>query len=274
MASEERSEEMSEEEVDLWMQALDGLLSQPGSTTVEASEVQSWLLLGGKPAAEDAFRGNCFGVTHILNCCEPWCADGPNADNLEYVGFEAYDEVEFDLLGRHYGKAKLFLQAVRDSCAARCLVHCAMGVNRSACICVAFLVDAEGMQLLDALDLVKRSRGCILGNHGFRRQLIHFAHARSLLGDVGLRDAWAAQAPAPERVVTVEEPPLSWRQAQARASPGRLCRVRLYGDWYEAEVTEVSGAMACVRYTHDGSDDWVEAAGPDLVCMPDVPGLI
>ena len=32
------------------------------------------------------------GVTHILNCCEPWVASGPNDHEVKYAGFEAYDE--------------------------------------------------------------------------------------------------------------------------------------------------------------------------------------
>ena len=28
------------------------------------------------------------GITHLVNCCEPWCLMGPRANDLQYCGFE------------------------------------------------------------------------------------------------------------------------------------------------------------------------------------------
>merc|ERR1711968_270525 len=135
------SSKMLDEEA--WMLAMDTILSRFGRTTVEASEVTPYMLIGGKPAAEDAMNKNRQRFTHVLNCAEPWVASGPNYSELKYTGFEAYDEVGYNMLDKHYADAKPFLEDARLS-GGRCLVHCAMGVNRSACICVAYLIDAIG----------------------------------------------------------------------------------------------------------------------------------
>ena len=37
-----------------------------------------------------------------------------------------------------------------------------MQINRSVCIVVAFLMEQEGMSLLEAVHLVKTKRGCVL----------------------------------------------------------------------------------------------------------------
>jgi len=58
------------------------------------------------------------------------------------------------------------------------LVNCAMGMNRSAAIIVAFLIDQVKMNLVDAVKLVKEKRGCVLTNKGFQKELIEFAWAR------------------------------------------------------------------------------------------------
>merc|ERR1711924_524472 len=148
---------LSEEVMAQWLLALHGILSVDGCTTYEASEITPSLFVGGKPAAEDAMSTNKLGITHVLNCCEPWCASGPNWSSLSYLGFEAYDEAEYPLLVTHYPKVKEFMATVGAN--DRVLVHCAMGINRSAAICAAHLIEACGMCLLEACALVKDKRG-------------------------------------------------------------------------------------------------------------------
>lgn len=52
----------------------------------------------------------------------------------------------------------------------RVLVHCAMGVSRSATIVLAFLMIFENMTLVDAIQTVQAHRD-ICPNSGFLRQL-------------------------------------------------------------------------------------------------------
>lgn len=169
-------------EVEMWLTAVDKILSQDGKTSLAAAEINDWMLLGGKLAAESAAHDNPQCISHILNCCEPWCPDGPNMKNLHYAGIEAYDEPGYRLLDEHYThQVRPFLDSVRSS-HGRCLVHCAMGVNRSAAICAAYLIEAVQMDLLPAIHLLKEKRGCVLGNRSFRLQLIEFAAKHERLG--------------------------------------------------------------------------------------------
>lgn len=71
------------------------------------------------------------------------------------------------------------------------LVHCALGINRSGAICVAYLMVDKKITLLEAVKFIKRRRAIVLCNKGFQRQLIKFGKSRGLLnkptaGDMSL----------------------------------------------------------------------------------------
>ena len=51
------------------------------------------------------------------------------------------------------------------------LVHCMMGISRSATCVIAYLMLKKGMNLRDAYNLVKNQRSCISPNPGFLTQL-------------------------------------------------------------------------------------------------------
>lgn len=63
-----------------------------------------------------------------------------------------------------------FVKVMYGLVSGRVLVHCFMGVSRSATCALAFLMIKRGMSLTEALALV-RSRRDIHPNEGFLRQL-------------------------------------------------------------------------------------------------------
>lgn len=65
-------------------------------------------------------------------------------------------------------------QALRDD-RNRVLVYCAKGVNRSAAICVGFLMWHDALPVVEAVRLVAEARGRILTNPSYRKQLLDFA---------------------------------------------------------------------------------------------------
>lgn len=117
----------------------------------------------------------------MCNCAEPWCAMGPNSDAINYVGCEALDRNAFPVLDdAYYGKIRRYINAARrERPDAVFLLHCDRGINRSAAMAAAYLMDEEGMTLIEACRLLKEKRGCALGNHGFRVALVKHASNRA-----------------------------------------------------------------------------------------------
>ena len=86
-------------------------------------------------------------------------------DGIAYHSIDARDQLDYDLIGRHADEALAFLARVgaADPDASRgggCLVHRAAGVNRSAALCVAFLVKAQRWTLLRAVRHVHAKPHC------------------------------------------------------------------------------------------------------------------
>ncbi|OLP90920.1 Dual specificity protein phosphatase 26 [Symbiodinium microadriaticum] len=230
---------------------IESILEQEGSTTLEAAEVNDWLLLGGKPAAELAAKANPQAVTHVLNCCEPWFVEGENSRNLSYSGIEAYDEPGYRLLDEHYATViRPTLDSARGS-GGRCLVHCAMGVNRSALVCAAYLIDAIGMDLLPALMLLKQTRGHVLGNRSFQLQLIEFAAKRDRLGKMENSSQQSCGYHA--RVLLI-----MWfkKDAQAEGGDGGVKALRLHG----GPSSDTVSAQKLMQPL-EGSFDWAGKFG-------------
>lgn len=55
-------------------------------------------------------------------------------------------------------------------CVGKVLVHCTVGVSRSATLVLAYLMIRQNLTLVDAIKTVKDHRG-VIPNRGFLRQL-------------------------------------------------------------------------------------------------------
>ncbi len=53
-----------------------------------------------------------------------------------------------------------------------CLVHCKMGISRSASTVLSYLMKENNHSFADALEHVKKRRSCVNPNGGFRNQLL------------------------------------------------------------------------------------------------------
>jgi atypical dual specificity phosphatase len=81
---------------------------------------------------------------------------------------------------QHFDQARQFIDRAKYT-RGRCLVHCAMGINRSGAICTAYILLDQQLKLLDVVRLMKQRRGTVLWNRGFQRMLVRFARQRGLL---------------------------------------------------------------------------------------------
>ena len=104
---------------------------------------------------------------------------------LAHHGLDGCEDREgYPLLERHLDEARTFIRSQLRAAAAKggcVLVHCHEGKNRSATLCVAYLMVECRMRLPDAVEHVWRRRPIVLSNESFVEQLIQLAAREGLL---------------------------------------------------------------------------------------------
>ncbi len=136
--------------------------------------------------------------THVLNCAHSSRRGGEIYDGMgiTYMGIDAHDSTTYDM-SVNFNKAAEFIHAALkergrlSTCLKRTqssflqlrviklclliegkiLVHCHVGVSRSATVVLAYLMLKQNMTLVEAVQKVKEGRG-VFPNRGFLRQLI------------------------------------------------------------------------------------------------------
>ncbi|XP_054839338.1 dual specificity protein phosphatase 13-like isoform X2 [Eublepharis macularius] len=138
------------------------------------NEVWPNLYIGDLYIARDIEQLRRMRITHIVNAAAgrfhidtgaKFYKDLP----VDYYGVEADDDPKFDLSIYFYPTAK-YIRAALHSPRGKVLVHCAMGISRSATLVLAFLMICENKTLVDALNTVRKHRG-VCPNSGFLSQL-------------------------------------------------------------------------------------------------------
>ncbi|XP_056147464.1 dual specificity protein phosphatase 13-like [Lampris incognitus] len=138
-----------------------------------ADEVWPNLYLGDMYISHDRFGLWQLGITHVLNaahgklCCKG--SDDYYGTTVAYYGVPASDLPTFDLSPFFYPAAQFIDQALASG--GKVLVHCAVGVSRSAAVVLAYLMIHHHLSLLASVRVVLQSRW-IFPNRGFLRQLI------------------------------------------------------------------------------------------------------
>ncbi|XP_005058179.2 PREDICTED: dual specificity protein phosphatase 26 [Ficedula albicollis] len=165
--------------------ALGGLRAAPsppgwGPTACNhADEVWPGLYLGDQDIASNRRELLQLRITHVLNashCRWRGGADYYEGTGIRYLGIEAHDSPSFDMSPYFYPAADFIHQALNEG---RILVHCAVGVSRSATLVLAYLMIRHHMPLVEAIKTVKDHRG-IIPNRGFLRQLVALDNALRL----------------------------------------------------------------------------------------------
>ncbi|MBN3296921.1 dual specificity protein phosphatase 26 [Amia ocellicauda] len=136
-----------------------------------ADEVWPGLYIGDQDIAADRRELTKLGITHILNCAHTkWRGGAEHYEgmNITYHGIEAHDSPTFDMSVNFYPAAEFIHKALNSG--GKILVHCAVGVSRSATLVLAYLMIRQNMTLVEAIKTVKDHRG-IIPNRGFLRQL-------------------------------------------------------------------------------------------------------
>lgn len=132
-----------------------------------ASEVFEYLYLGSEWNASNLEELQRNGIGQILNVTRE--IDNFFPGLFDYLNVRVYDEDGTELL-RHWDKTFKFIEKAKKN-GSKVLVHCKMGVSRSASVVVAYAMKAYNWNLQHALEFVKNKRGCIKPNTGFMKQL-------------------------------------------------------------------------------------------------------
>jgi len=128
----------------------------------------------------------------IINCDYPYNNTRLNEkrfDIVDAISSETNKEVTFHILG--IGIDDHINQNLSDSFDevtelmrkyttknSKVLIHCRMGISRSASFVIAYLINYHNMTLLYALDYLKKKRPIIKPNDGFLQQLKRYEEKR------------------------------------------------------------------------------------------------
>jgi len=90
-------------------------------------------------------------------------------ETFKYLNIRVLDIDQTDLI-KEFDRTNKFIQEAKEQ-ATSCLVHCKMGVSRSASVCLAYLMKEYDWSYDQAFSYTKQRRQCINPNDGFKSQL-------------------------------------------------------------------------------------------------------
>lgn len=162
------------------------LLAEPyRGVCTEPTRLLDHVYIGSQSNAESLRLLRQLRITYVLNCAGyKGPRPVPNASpyeglGIDYYEFQAEDTDSYDIC-RHFPEAFRYIDRVKRQ-GGTVLVHCALGINRSAAVCLGYLMTSSKIPLLQATRILKDKRRIALANRGFQRQLVRFARSRGLL---------------------------------------------------------------------------------------------
>lgn len=135
-----------------------------------ATQILPNLFLGTEWNASNYDSLQTDRITHILNISSE--IDNFFPDNFKYLNIRVRDVDETDLL-KEFDRTNKFIQEAREQ-GTGCLVHCKMGVSRSASCVIAYLMKEFNWSLEQTFQFTKQKRNCINPNDGFKQQLLTY----------------------------------------------------------------------------------------------------
>ncbi|XP_063077529.1 uncharacterized protein LOC134467619 [Engraulis encrasicolus] len=136
-------------------------------------EVWPNLFIGNMSVANDRYAVWKLGITHVLNATHGKMHSQGSQEfygsTIEYLGVPADDSPSFNL-SRYFETSADYIHQALASPRAKVMVHCAVGVSRSASLVLAYLMIHHHLTLLEAVRQVTAGRW-IFPNRGFLKQL-------------------------------------------------------------------------------------------------------
>ena len=135
-----------------------------------ASKIFDFLYLGSEWNASNLEELKVNGVTHILNVTRE--IDNFFPAVFKYLNIREWDVEETDLLQYWDHTYRFIRDCVRSG--GVCLVHCKMGISRSASTVMSFAMKHFSWSLDQAMTHTKERRKIINPNPAFRQQLVTY----------------------------------------------------------------------------------------------------
>ncbi|KAF9453585.1 phosphatases II [Macrolepiota fuliginosa MF-IS2] len=133
------------------------------------------LYLGNWAAAGDNSKLVELGITHVVSVIEfsPDIPDIIVGDNKLHIQI---NDTSGENISRHLEQTTDFIKSALEADKKnRVLVHCLMGISRSATVVAAYLVATKKMAGGDAIAYLQKKRPIVCPNLGFRQQLDAYA---------------------------------------------------------------------------------------------------
>ncbi|XP_056387272.1 dual specificity protein phosphatase 13-like [Hyla sarda] len=148
--------------------------SRRTSSSHRVDEVWPNLYLGDLNTANNRYELWKLGITHVLNAAHGRRYSEGNPDfygtSITYHGVPANDVPEFDM-SKYFYSASEFIHKALTTPGVRLLVHCVVGISRSATLVLAYLMIHHQLSLVQAIRTVQENRW-ISPNTGFLQQLL------------------------------------------------------------------------------------------------------
>uniref|UniRef100_A0A1A9X1T2 protein-serine/threonine phosphatase n=1 Tax=Glossina brevipalpis TaxID=37001 RepID=A0A1A9X1T2_9MUSC len=131
------------------------------------TEIFEHVYLGSEWNASNLEELQKNGVRHILNVTRE--IDNFFPGMFDYLNVRVYDDEKTNLL-KHWDNTYRYITRAKSE-GSKVLVHCKMGVSRSASVVIAYAMKAYNWEFQKALQHVKGRRNCIKPNKNFLNQL-------------------------------------------------------------------------------------------------------
>uniref|UniRef100_A0A0K2SYY5 PCI domain-containing protein 2 homolog n=3 Tax=Lepeophtheirus salmonis TaxID=72036 RepID=A0A0K2SYY5_LEPSM len=132
-----------------------------------ASKILDYVYLGSEWNASNLDELKANGITHILNVTRE--IDNFFPAVFEYRNIRVYDEESTDLL-KFFDETYRFIHKA-FSRNGKVLIHCKMGISRSATVTMSYIMKEHEKSLEDTIIKVKERRDIINPNKSFIKQL-------------------------------------------------------------------------------------------------------
>jgi dual specificity phosphatase 12 len=119
-----------------------------------------------------------LGITHVLSVCPPssFTQSIPPVIPQEHrLSIPVQDSEHAEILGYLSAACEFIQRALDEREESKVLVHCVMGVSRSATVVAAYLMKTRNITHTDAISYIRSRRAIIHPNYGFRLQLAVFS---------------------------------------------------------------------------------------------------